>query len=133
MIKFIIDEISMKNVLSLLKDSSSRIQQSMITLLNTYIVNTGNLAQKSLIQEKQTFPVILGLLDHSSIIVRAKTLLTFSLLLKLNDRWQLILRERKFFQILDKYARFNHKYILYCLQNLIHCVINLVPKILRAI
>ena len=52
------------------------------------------------------------LLEHHSIVIRGKCLLTFLLLFKLDFRWMAIVNtEVKFFHILDRLTRDNYKYV----------------------
>ena len=86
--KAIIEELTVKNLLHNLKDSTARIQQSLITLLNMFLIQNSNLAFNKLFPEKQQLlPILLKLLDKSSIVVRAKTLLTLTLLLRGSSKW----------------------------------------------
>jgi hypothetical protein len=57
-------------------------------MLNKLLVHNSAFANSKLFPEKQQFlPILLKLLDKSSIVVRAKTLLTLTLLLKSNPKW----------------------------------------------
>lgn len=57
-------------------------------------------------------PCLIKLLEHSSIVIRGKALLTFLLLFKQDFRWMAIVDpEVKFFHILDRLSRDTFKYV----------------------
>jgi hypothetical protein len=52
------------------------------------------------------------LLEHHSIVIRGKAILTFLLLFKQDFRWMnLVDPEVKFFHVLDRLSRDNYKYV----------------------
>ena len=74
------------------------------------------------------------LLEHHSIVIRGKCLLTFLLLFKLDFRWMaLVDSEVKFFHLLDRLARDNYKYVQCCLLCLIDGIIDIIPVIFKTI
>jgi len=65
-----------------------------------------------LLGEEQFLRSLMRLLEHHSIVIRGKCLLTFLLLFKLDFRWMAIVDiEVKFFHVLDRLTRDNYKYI----------------------
>ena len=55
---------------------------------------------------------LMRLLEHHSIVIRGKALLTFLLLFKQDFRWMAIVDpEVKFFHVLDRLSRENYKYV----------------------
>ena len=69
-------------------------------------------------------------MEKGNDVVKGKCLIFCVLLMKKDTSCLQLLLERKFFNILDKYARLKYKYTLFCLQNLIECIVDLVPKLL---
>lgn len=65
-----------------------------------------------LLQEDSFLKSLMRLLEHHSIVIRGKCLLTFLLLFKLDFRWMAIVdTEVKFFHVLDRLGRDNYKYV----------------------
>lgn len=89
-------------------------------MLNIALTNSYPKLNESLMEEK-TFKLCLKpLLEHSSIVIRGKAILTLLLLFKMNPHWLILVNEIKFYQILDRMTRDYCKYIQYCLL----CLIN---------
>ena len=65
-----------------------------------------------LLTEESFLRSLMRLLEHHSIVIRGKTLLTFLLLFKLDFRWMAIVdTEVKFFHVLDRLTRDSYKYV----------------------
>jgi uncharacterized membrane protein YbaN (DUF454 family) len=65
-----------------------------------------------LLNEESFLKSLMKLIEHHSIVIRGKCLLTFLLLFKLNFRWMAIANtEIKFFHVLDRLTRDNYKYV----------------------
>lgn len=74
------------------------------------------------------------LLEHHSIVIRGKALLTFLLLFKQDFRWMAIVDpEVKFFHVLDRLSRDNYKYVQCCLLCLLEGILDTIPFIFSAI
>jgi hypothetical protein len=92
-----------------------------------------NLAE-ILIQEEGFLPSLMRLLEHHSIVLRGKCLLTFLLLFKQDFRWMSICdSELKMFHVLDRLARDNYKYVQCCLLCLVDGIIDIVPLVFKTI
>lgn len=77
---------------------------------------------------------MMKLLEHHSIVIRGKTLLTFLLLFKTNFRWMtLVGAEGKFYHILDRMARENYKYVQFCLYCLYDGIFDIIPTVFKII
>ena len=78
---------------------------------------------------------LVRLLEHHSIVLRGKVLLTFLLLFKLDFRWLSLVSDPdiKFFHVVDRLARDNYKYVQCCLQCLVEGVMEVVPQVLGII
>lgn len=117
-----------------LSEGSTRVQQALVTILNTALHNPsfheiGNL----LAEERMFLPALAKLLEHSNIVIRGKTLLTFLLLFKIDWRWLIAVNEIKFYTLLDRLLRDNFRYIQYCLYALLETVTSIVPTILTRV
>jgi hypothetical protein len=65
-----------------------------------------------LLNEESFLKSLMRLIEHHSIVIRGKCLLTFLLLFKLDFRWMAIVdTEVKFFHILDRLTRDSYKYV----------------------
>jgi uncharacterized membrane protein YbaN (DUF454 family) len=65
-----------------------------------------------LLNEDAFLKSLMRLLEHHSIVIRGKCLLTFLLLFKTDFRWMAIVdTEVKFFHVLDRLTRDNYKYV----------------------
>lgn len=74
------------------------------------------------------------LIEHHSIVIRGKVLLTFLLLFKLDFRWMAIVdTEVKFFHVLDRLARDNYKYVQCCLLCLVDGIVEILPVVFKTI
>lgn len=74
------------------------------------------------------------LIEHHSIVIRGKCLLTFLLLFKLDFKWMAIVEsEVKFFHILDRLTRDSYKYVQCCLLCLVDGILELIPQIFKTI
>jgi len=62
-----------------------------------------------LLNEDTFLNSLMRLLEHHSIVIRGKCLLTFLLLFKLDFKWMAI--HSKFFNVLDRLTRDNYKYV----------------------
>ena len=87
-----------------------------------------------LLSEPTFLGSLIRLLEHHSIVIRGKALLTFLLLFRSNFRWLAIVDpEVKFFHVLDRLARDNYKYVQCCLQCLTEGIVELLPVVFQAI
>lgn len=65
-----------------------------------------------LLLEENFLKSLMRLLEHHSIVIRGKSLLTFLLLFKHDFRWMAIVdTEVKFFHVLERLTRDNYKYV----------------------
>ena len=65
-----------------------------------------------LLNEESFLKSLMRLLEHHSIVIRGKCLLTFLLLFRLDFRWMAIVdTEVKFFHVLDRLTRDTYKYV----------------------
>lgn len=65
-----------------------------------------------LLNEETFLKSLMRLLEHHSIVIRGKCLLTFLLLFKLDFKWMAIVEpEVKFFHVLERISRDNYKYV----------------------
>ena len=119
-------------------------QQAFITLLNQALAQ--NIypkmneillrldSQESEVDSNGFLKSLMKLLEHPSIVIRGKALLTFLLLFKSDFRWMAIVDpEVKFFHVLDRLSRENYKYVQCCLQCLIEGVVDVLPFVFSAI
>jgi hypothetical protein len=87
-----------------------------------------------LLKEENFLRSLMRLLEHHSIVIRGKCLLTFLLLFKLDFRWMAIVDiEVKFFHILDRLTRDNYKYVQCCLLCLVDGIVEIIPQIFKTI
>lgn len=100
--------------------------------MDLYLHNNANKAYTFLAEEKSLLPSLINLLDHSSVVIRGKTLLAFYLMFETNLKWMLVLAENKFAPLLDK-LKDSHKYVDCCLVHLVDLIVTLVPRILKNI
>lgn len=128
-----VEKLTMKHMAQVFMESNPRIQQAFISVLNQFILTAGSKSTPILNEEKGFFSSLIGLLEHSSIVIRGKCLLTFCLLFKVNLKWLAILQENKFITFIDRLARDNYKYIQCCLLNLIESISEIIPMILKNI
>jgi len=96
--------------------------------------NTYPKINEILLHEETFLRSLMRLLEHHSIVIRGKCLLTFLLLFKLDFRWMAIVDiEVKFFHILDRLTRDNYKYVQCCLLCLVDGIIEIIPSIFKTI
>lgn len=110
-----------------LAEGQARVQQAFITLLNQALAqNIYPKMNEILLRLDETqneidfnggfLKSLMKLLEHPSIVIRGKSLLTFLLLFKSDFRWMAIVDpEVKFFHVLDRLSRENYKYVQCCL------------------
>ena len=81
-----------------------------------------------LLNEESALRSLLKLLEHQSIVIRGKVLLTFLLLFKADFRWMAMFdQDVKFFHILDRLSRDTYKYVQCCLQCLVMGLDEILP------
>jgi len=132
LITTIIENYSVRQICLNFTESHPRIQQVLITLVDLYLQTNGNKAYTFLAEEKLLIPALMSLLDHSSVVIRGKTLLALYFMFKINLKWMMILAENKFGPLLDKLKGL-HKYTEYCLIHLVDLVVEIIPRILKNI
>jgi hypothetical protein len=86
-----------------------------------------------IIEEKSFLKSLALLVEHSSIVIRGKTLLCFLLLFKMSPFWLILVNEIKLYHVLDRLVRDNFKYVQLCLLCLVENVAEIVPTIQKAI
>jgi hypothetical protein len=87
-----------------------------------------------LLNEDSFLKSLMRLIEHHSIVIRGKCLLTFLLLFKLDFRWMAIVdTEVKFFHILDRLTRDSYKYVQCCLLCLVDGIIEMMPSIFKTV
>jgi len=87
-----------------------------------------------LLTEEGFLPSLSKLLEHHSIVIRGKCLLTFLLLFKHDFQWLAIAdSEIKFYHYLDRIVRDNFKYVQCCLLCLVDGIVELIPHIFKRI
>ena len=102
-------------------------------MLNVALTTPYPKLNDTLIGEKSFVVELAGLMEHSSIVIRGKSLLTFLLLFKMNSAWLALVAEHKFYPILDRLLRDNFKYVQFCLVCLMEGVQELIPSFLAQI
>lgn len=70
-----------------------------------------------------------NLLENSTSVIKAKSIITILLLFKMDPHWMIIVDEFKFYSICDRMSRDYSKYIQYCCLCLIDGVHDLINKI----
>jgi hypothetical protein len=81
-----------------------------------------------LLNEESFLKSLIRLIEHQSIVIRGKVLLTFLLLFRLDFRWMAMFDpEVKFFHVLDRLSRDNYKYVQCCLQCLVVGIDEIMP------
>lgn len=96
--------------------------------------NTYAKINEILLNEENFLKSLLRLLEHHSIVIRGKCLLTFLLLFKLDFRWMAIVDlEVKFYHVLDRLTRDNYKYVQCCLLCLVNGINEIIPTIFKTI
>lgn len=117
---------------SLLAESSPRIQQSLMTMINMYILNSGH-APKPYDDNREFLNLVVLLADNTNAVIRGKALLMILLLIKINNRTMVHLSEGKFFNIIEKLQRDTFKYVQQCLLHLLDLLEEIIPQILKII
>jgi hypothetical protein len=89
---------------------------------------------EALVKESNFLPALVKMIEHHSIVIRGKCLLTFLLLFKQDYRWMTAVdHEVKFFHIIDRVVKDTFKYVQCCLLCLIDGVCDIIPLIFKAI
>jgi hypothetical protein len=128
------EKITCKAFCAMLSDGQPRVQQAYITMLNLALTTPYPKINEILLQEDQFLQSLLRLLEHHSIVIRGKCLLTFLLLFKQDFRWMsLVDSEIKFYHIMDRMMRDNFKYVQCCLLCLVEGIIEIIPTIFLTI
>jgi hypothetical protein len=94
-------------------DDQPRVQQALITMLNL-VLNSGAISDLSelLLENSNFLPSLIKLLEHSSIVIRGKCLLTFLMLFKRDFRWLSVAHHQvNIFALLDRVVRDSYKYV----------------------
>jgi len=133
LVPLIIEKVTLRHICQTFTEGAPRIQQVFISLLNFLIQNEGNKCYALLAEEKTLIPHLISLLDHSSLVIRGKCLLSFYLLFKTNLKWMMALSEPKFGPLLDRLNRDAYRYVQCCLIHLLDLVTELIPIILTHI
>jgi hypothetical protein len=109
----VFEKITPKYFCYTLTEGQSRVQQAFITMLNQALSNRiYPKINDILLTEENFLKSLMRLIEHHSIVIRGKALLTFLLLFRLDFRWMAIVdTEVKFFHVLDRLARDNYKYV----------------------
>lgn len=131
----IFEKITPKFFCYTLTEGQSRVQQAFITMLNLALAaNSYPKINEILLNEDTFLKSLMRLIEHHSIVIRGKSLLTFLLLFKLDFRWMALVEpEVKFFHILDRLARDNYKYVQCCLLCLVDGIVEMIPSIFKPI
>jgi hypothetical protein len=96
--------------------------------------NTYPKINEVLLNEESFLRSLIRLIEHQSIVIRGKVLLTFLLLFRQDFRWMAMFDpEVKFFPVLDRLARDNYKYVQCCLQCLVVGIDDIMPQIFQTI
>jgi hypothetical protein len=131
----VFEKISPRKFCETIAEGTNRVQQAFITMLNLALAaNSYPKLNEILLNEPIFLKSLVKLMEHHSIVIKGKSLLTFLLLFKLDFKWMAIVEsEIKFFHILDRLSRDNFKYIQCCLYCLIDGIIELIPAIFKTV
>lgn len=127
----ILEKLTLRHICTSFTDANARIQQVFITMINQYLQSGGSKVYTTLAEESSLIPSLIGLLDHSAVVIRGKCLLTFYLMFKTNLKWMMALSENKFGTVLDRLSRDAYRYVQCCLIHLLDLVTDLIPIILK--
>eukprot|EP00002_Diphylleia_rotans_P031683 TRINITY_DN6599_c0_g1_i4.p1 TRINITY_DN6599_c0_g1~~TRINITY_DN6599_c0_g1_i4.p1 ORF type:complete len:904 (-),score=141.51 TRINITY_DN6599_c0_g1_i4:202-2913(-) len=115
-------------VLGLSESNNPKTQQSFINLLNMAMLDPTTRLQTALLEDKRLIPSLFKLFEHSSLILRAKALVTVRLLCRMNIRWIWTLTcQSKIIPSIERLSREKDQYVLDCLEALLDELGRLTP------
>ncbi len=114
-----------------LSDSSSKVQTAAVNMLNlvTSQPDLSVRAKSSLSEERSVVPSLMGLLDHSLPVLRAKGIVAIILLCRLSTRWLLETCKAKLIPAVERLQREKDDYLLAAVAALRDQLGKLVPVI----
>ncbi|KAL9648682.1 hypothetical protein ABK040_016309 [Willaertia magna] len=130
-----IDLITPKKFITLLKDSNIRVLQSALNIINLLLYNDGNSKQMKLLTEENSFEEGLSaLIDHANYSIKAKALITYFLISKINTPFIVKSFGPKLCACIDRMMnKEKEQYVKTCLLGLIDSVAELISPLLNQI
>jgi hypothetical protein len=104
--------IEIKNIFMQIQDSEKKTQQALLNLINLYLFYGGDEATREMFDYlKYTASFMISFLEHGVVHIKAKTLLTFVMLSRIDISLVSELTNGKFMQIIDKLSQEKNKYL----------------------
>ncbi|KAF0985137.1 hypothetical protein FDP41_000176 [Naegleria fowleri] len=131
----LVELITPKKLMSLLKDGNIRVQQSAINIINMALLSDSNSKLCKALVEDPAFEDALSLLvDHQSYTLRAKCLITYFIISKNNTNFIVKSFGPKLCACLDRLmTKEKEQYVRTCLLGLLDSVSELIPSLLQQI
>ena len=134
-LNLVLDKYGIKILVNGLRDTSPKVQQASLNLLNRGLADLGARARASLASEdnRMLLPTLVSLLERGSAVLRGKALLTLASLFRLHNRWLLAACGTRLFSLVDRLQKDRERYLQRCLEALVATVVAAVPRLHDAI
>eukprot|EP01025_Chloroclados_australasicus_P038646 TRINITY_DN398_c1_g1_i10.p1 TRINITY_DN398_c1_g1~~TRINITY_DN398_c1_g1_i10.p1 ORF type:complete len:1216 (-),score=117.54 TRINITY_DN398_c1_g1_i10:293-3940(-) len=124
-----VERVGVRLILKSLKDGNTRIQVSMINILNLALPDLSTRAKAGMVDEQSLVPSLIHLLGNASAVLRAKAMITIALLCRQNTKFLVDFCNLKLLLLLQRLATDENSYVQECLDALKKELHILVPKI----
>ena len=134
-LNLVLDKYGIKILVNGLRDTSPKVQQASLNLLNRGLADLGARARASLAAEdnRSLLPTLVSLLERGSAVLRGKALLTLASLFRLHNRWLLAACGTRLLPLVDRLQKDRERYLQRCLEALVATVVAAVPRLHDAI
>ena len=134
-LNLVLDKYGIKILVNGLRDTSPKVQQASLNLLNRGLADLGARARAALAAEdnRGLLPTLVALLERGSAVLRGKALLTLASLFRLHNRWLLAACGTRLLPLVDRLQKDREQYLQRCLEALVATVVAAVPKLHDAI
>ena len=130
-LNLVLDKYGIKLLVNGLRDTSPKVQQASLNLLNRGLVDLGARARAALAAEDKSslLPTLVSLLERGSAVLRGKALLTLASLFRLHNRWLLAACGTRLLSLVDRLQKDREQYLQRCLEALVSTVVATVPRL----
>ena len=134
-LNLVLDKYGIKILVNGLRDTSPKVQQASLNLLNRGLADLGARARAALAAEDKSslLPTLVTLLERGSAVLRGKALLTLASLFRLHNRWLLAACGTRLLPLVDRLQKDKDQYLRRCLDALVATVVAAVPRLHDAI
>eukprot|EP00854_Cymbomonas_tetramitiformis_P004153 gene4153-5131_t len=133
LIQGVVDRLGVKLMVSGLTDSSHKVTQPILNLLNLAIGEINARSRAALTEETSLLPALSSLLENGPSVVKAKAVLCVALLCKMQQRWLQQVCDSRMLLLVERLQKDKDPYVLQCCAAMQATVVGMVPAITDAI